>query len=125
MSLGMLIIVLGASMTGQREDKGDIMKIGVNLKIDVTKLDKSRFYVGAKGTYADLTAFIDLENTSQYGDHGMITQSKNKDEDVQMAILGNAKIFWRDDNASQKQEQPAPEKHEAFGSGVPDDNIPF
>lgn len=31
------------------------MKIGVNLKIDVTKLDKSRFFKGAKGTYADLS----------------------------------------------------------------------
>jgi hypothetical protein len=71
------------------------MKIGVNIKVDVTKLDKSRFYVGEKGTYADLVVFIDTENTSQYGDHGVITQSKNKDEDIKLPILGNAKIFWR------------------------------
>jgi len=35
------------------------MKIGVNLKIDVTKLDKSRFFKGAKGTYADLSVYLD------------------------------------------------------------------
>ena len=97
------------------------MKIGVNLKVDVTKLDKSRFYVGAKGTYADLVAFIDTENTSQYGDHGMITQSKNKDEDVKLPIIGNAKIFWRDGTAPQEQKANDYDPNE----DIPKDKIPF
>ncbi len=70
------------------------MKYGVNLKIDVTKLDKSRFFKGAKGTYCDMTVFLDTENESEYGDHGAISQAKQKDEDVQMPFIGNAKIFW-------------------------------
>lgn len=97
------------------------MKIGVNLKVDVTKLDKDRFYTGKKGTYADLVVFIDTENTSQYGDHGVITQSKNKDEDIKLPILGNAKIFWRDDNAAQ-QKEPEAQKTGGYDAG---DQIPF
>lgn len=40
------------------------MKIGFNLSIDVTRLDKSRFFKGKKGTYAKLTGFVDTEETS-------------------------------------------------------------
>lgn len=75
------------------------MKIGFNLSIDVTKLDKSRFYKGKKGTYAKLTCFVDTEETSQYGDNGTITQELSKedrDNGVKLPILGNAKIFWKD-----------------------------
>ena len=43
--------------------------IGVNLSIDVSKLDKSRLYKGAKGTYANLTVFID-SNPDQFGKNG-------------------------------------------------------
>jgi hypothetical protein len=35
-------------------------KIGITLNIDVTKIDKTRLYAGHKGTYLDLTTFIDL-----------------------------------------------------------------
>ena len=45
------------------------MKIGLNLKVDVTKLDKSKFFHGKNGAvYADLTAFVDLVVQGQYGD---------------------------------------------------------
>ena len=73
------------------------MKIGISLKLDVTKLNKERFFTGAKGTYCDLTAFIDTEITSQYGDHGVITQSTSKEEreaKVQLPICGNVKVFY-------------------------------
>ena len=38
--------------------------IGLNFSIDVTKLDKTRFYQGKKGTYAKLTVFVDSEQSS-------------------------------------------------------------
>lgn len=91
------------------------MKIGVSLKIDVTKLDKERFFKGTKGIYVDLTTFIDTENPGQYGDHGFITQSKNKDEDIKMPVVGNVKVFWKDE---QQQQVYTPEDTEK-GSGVP------
>ena len=71
-------------------------KVGINLKIDVTKIDKSKLYKGAKGTYLDATVFVNLSEADQYGNHGMITQSKDKDSTENGAILGNSKIFWTD-----------------------------
>lgn len=53
------------------------MKIGFNISIDVSKLDKSRFYKGKKGTYATL-CFVDTEETSQFDDNGTITQELSK-----------------------------------------------
>ena len=79
------------------------MKIGVNLKVDVSKLDKSRFFQGKKGTYVDLTTFIDTEKTGDYGDNGTITQSTSKEErqsGVKMPICGNVKVFYKDEQES-------------------------
>ena len=98
------------------------MKLGLALKIDVTKLDKSRFFKGAKGTYADLTCFIDTENTSEFGDNGVITQSISQQErqgGLKLPILGNIKIFYTDDGESKTQsnnDQKDP---------MPDDDVPF
>jgi len=33
-------------------------KIGINISIDVTKIDKSRLFKGKKGTYMDLTTVL-------------------------------------------------------------------
>ena len=73
-------------------------KIGISIKLDVKKLDKARFFAAKSGAlYVDLTMFLDTENEGQYGDHGFITQSTSKEEreqNVQMPILGNGKIFY-------------------------------
>ena len=84
------------------------MKIGFNMSIDVSKLDKSRFYKGKKGTYAKLTCFINTEETSQFGDNGPITQELSKedrDNGVKLPILGNAKIFWKDGQSGRVNQQ--------------------
>lgn len=95
-------------------------KIGVALKIDVTKIEKARLYQGNKGTYLDATVFIDPDNPGQYGDHGMITQDVTKEErqaGEKGPILGNCKVFFRDD-------QQAPQGPASTGGGL-DDPIPF
>ena len=77
-------------------------KYGVSLKIDVSKIDKARLFKGEKGIYLDATVFIDEGEADQYGNNGMITQDVTKDEranKVQGNILGNCKVFWRDDGA--------------------------
>ena len=97
------------------------MKIGVNLSIDVSKIDKSKLYQGKKGTYLDMTAFIDTDEEGQYGDNGMITQSLSKEErdsGDKGAILGNAKVFWTEGG---KKKKSAP-KQEAVDF---DDDVPF
>jgi len=101
-------------------------KLGVSFKINVSKIDKSRLIKGAKGVYLDTTVFINLDEADEYGNHGMITQDVTKDEranNVQGPILGNCKVFWRDD-AGQK---PA-KTHKPSQQPIDDDfdsSIPF
>lgn len=98
-------------------------KIGVSLKIDVTKIDKARLFKGAKGTYLDATVFIDDEK-DQYDNNGMITQNVTKEErdsGERGAILGNCKIFWRDEAAP----EPAGSVPPPPDGDEPDDDIPF
>ena len=64
----------------------------ISLKIDVTKIDKSRLFKGEKGTYLD-AVLIETPN-NQYGDDYMIVQSVSKEEreqGVRGEILGNGK----------------------------------
>ena len=85
-------------------------KVGISLKIDVSKIDKNRLFKGSKGTYLDATAFVDLDELDQYGNSGMITQDVKKEEKeqgVKGAILGNAKVFWKSEGATQKSQQSA------------------
>lgn len=106
------------------------MKIGVNFRIDVTKIDKSKLFKGAKGTYLDMTSFIDTDNQGQYGDNGMITQQTTKEEreaGERGAILGNVKVFWKDaanDGYQQNYQQPAPQNNQQAPQDF-DDDIPF
>ena len=105
-------------------------KIGVSVKIDVSKIDKARLYKGQKGTYLDATVFIDIDTKDQYENNGMITQDVTKEEkeaEVRGNILGNVKVFWKE----QQQQQPAQQQAPA-GNGQPapnlddfSDDIPF
>jgi len=82
--------------------------IAVNL--DVKKIDKTKLYVGKKGTYLDAVVFL-KEEADEYGNHGFIVQSVTKEErekGVKGEILGNVKILG--------QEQP---------QKVDDDGLPF
>jgi hypothetical protein len=97
------------------------MKIGLSVRIDVTKIDKARLYAGAKGTYLDLTTFVDTDQQDQYENNGFISQSVDKEEreqGVQTPILGNVKVFFTDGAQSAPQSAP---KNQA----VIDEDIPF
>lgn len=87
-------------------------KVGVSLKIDVSKIEKQRLFAGQKGTYLDATVFIDLDQLDQYGNSGMITQDvtkQEKEQGTQGAILGNCKIFWKDNGQQSQQQAPQPQ----------------
>jgi hypothetical protein len=117
-------------------------KVGVKLKIDVSKIDKSLLYKGAKGIYLDATVFVDLDTEDKYGNSGMITQDEskqNRDAGHNGPILGNCKIFWKDggqqmqgrNNAPSRQQQhsnhgrkPAPQPAPAYDD-FDDSTIPF
>ena len=100
------------------------MKIGIEIRIDVTKIDKSRIYVGEKGKYLNLTTFVDTENKDQYGNHGFISQSTSKEErdaGVKPQILGNSKVFFKKDS----EQQQAPEVPPPPFEEDPIDDVPF
>ena len=106
------------------------MKIGISIKLDVSKIDKARLFKGEKGTYLDLTSFIDLDQKDQYENNGFIAQSVSKEEreaNVQTPILGNVKVFYSD-NAQQstpaQQSAPVQTSSPAGDDGF-EDSLPF
>ena len=116
------------------------MKIGVNLKINVSEIKKEHLFKGKKGTYLDATVFIDIDNKGQHGDNGMITQSWQDAIKGQTPILGNATVFWSDGaqqaNSQQlgskpsgyNQQQPNPRQQQAQKTEPEfeyDDDVPF
>lgn len=69
----------------------------IALKIDVSKIEKERLYVGKKGTYLDAVIFLNDE-ADEYGQNGMVVQSVSKEEKdagKRGEILGNVKILGR------------------------------
>lgn len=67
----------------------------ISARLDVTKIDKSKLFVGEKGTYLDITLLMKDEK-DQYGNNGMVVQQVTKEEraaGTKGAILGNAKIL--------------------------------
>ena len=96
------------------------MIVGLSVRIDVTKIDKERLYKGEKGTYLNLTTFVDTAEQDQYENNGFISQSVDKEErekGVKTPILGNVKVFYTDGS-----EQPStPQAKQA----VIDEDIPF
>jgi len=91
--------------------------IAVNL--DVKKIDKTKLYVGKKGTYLDAVVFL-KDEADEYGNHGFIVQSVTKEErekGVKGEILGNVKILGKS-QSEQNKEQPQQYKEQ-------DDGLPF
>ena len=63
-------------------------KIGINISIDVTKIDKSRLFQGKKGTYLSLTTFIDSESPDQYDNTDLfLNQQRKKRERLEFKHL--------------------------------------
>lgn len=103
-------------------------RLGISVRIDVTKIDKSRLYKGEKGTYLDLTTFIDTEEKDKYDNNGFISQSTTKDERaarVQTPILGNVRVFHKEDMGQSAGSQPqSSQAGPDYGSDVGED-LPF
>ena len=104
------------------------MKIGVEIKIDVTKIDKARLFAGKKGKYLSMTSFIDIDNKGPYDDNGMVTHKKREGEG-KSPILGNVTVFWSDSNKPAPQNTPPPSQAPQAPPGLDgaewDDDIPF
>lgn len=95
----------------------------IAIKIDVTKINKDRLFVGKNGAkYLD--AILIETPDSKYGDSHMIVQSVSKEErqaGVRGAILGNAKTL----GGGNAERAPAPKPQHAKPAPVADEEIPF
>ena len=103
-------------------------KIGVSFNIDVKKIDKARLHVGEKGTYLNMTGFIDLDEKDQYGNSGFVSQDVSKEEresGVLGVILGNSKVFWRDQQQAPVQQQAPQQGGQQAPEFDASDEIPF
>ncbi len=72
-------------------------RIGVGISVNLDKIDEDRCFKNNKGTFLDLTTFIDLDESDEFGNNGIISQKisqEEKERGKQLPILGNAKIFW-------------------------------
>ena len=68
----------------------------INIKVDVTKLDKNKFFKGKKGTYANITVAENMDGESEYGDTHYVFESQSKEErdaKTPKNYLGNGKEF--------------------------------
>jgi len=102
------------------------MKYGVRIKLDVSKIDKTKLFRGQKGVYLDATVFIEVDQKDQYDNNGMITQDipkAEKDAGQQGAILGNVQVFWSD-GQQQQAPQRAPQQQAPQYQQSPSQNLP-
>lgn len=78
----------------------------IKIKIDVSKIDKSALYKGAKGTCLDCVAWPS-KTTGQYGDTHYIVQElsrEKRDAGEKGAIIGNMTV--PDDDEPRQQSRP-------------------
>ena len=97
------------------------------LKIDVTKIDKKRLFVGAKGTYLELVVMENRDGEDQYGNTHMVVQgvtNEEREKGVKGPILGNGKTLGQ--RQTEPQRRPAPRQQPAKSNQeMEDDDIPF
>jgi len=98
----------------------------ISIKIDVTKLDKTAFYKGEKGTYCTLVVWPNKNGEDQYGNYAGVKQDKGKDRrDEPSVFVGDAKIIKR---KSAQQSAPPPKNYEKLPTkqeAGDEDFIPF
>jgi hypothetical protein len=79
----------------------------IAVSIDVTKLDKSKFVTGKKGTYANLTISLNDE-PDQYNNDVSVWEGQTEDErksKVDRNFLGNGKVVWSSEGQTQQHKQ--------------------
>ena len=99
----------------------------IKLKIDVKKLDKSRFFQGKEDRNGHAPLYVDLvliprKEVGKYGDTHMVKQDKKKGETVELPIIGSA----TEKAALQSKQQPPPpaQSSAGFGGNI-DEDVPF
>ena len=79
----------------------------IALKVDVSKIDKSRLFKGEKGTYLDLMVSVD-DQPNQWGNDVSCWQGQTQEERQQKAnrnFLGNGKTVWSNEGQYNQMQQ--------------------
>jgi len=87
------------------------------ISVDVTKLEKGRFFKGKKGIYADLAL---IERPDDFGNDGFVAQSITKEErdaGEKGKIVGNWRTVSKNHGKPVTPKQPQPLEEQ--------DDIPF
>jgi hypothetical protein len=100
----------------------------IRVKIDVKKLDKTRFFQGKPDRnghaplYADLV-LLPRREPGQYGDTHMVKQDKKKGETVDLPIIGSA---TEKESSYSQSPTPAPQQPRPAASQQNDEeDVPF
>ena len=92
----------------------------INASIDVTKIPKESLIKGKKGTYANVTVFINDE--TRFGNNASIAMSMSKEEreaGQQKVWLGNGRVVFTEGEVTlADREESAPSK-------IKDEALPF
>jgi hypothetical protein len=101
----------------------------ITVKIDVKKLDKTRFFQGKPDASGHAPLYCDLvlvarKETGKYGDTHIVKQSKKKDEQVELPIIGSATERGQSAPTPQPHRQVAPPPPPLSNDGA-DSDVPF
>lgn len=95
----------------------------INASIDVTKIPKESLVVGKKGTYANVTVFINDE--TRFGNNASIAMSQSKEEREAgnpKIYLGNGKVVYTEGEVKVAEREDAPVAPVSEGQEAP---LPF
>ncbi len=99
----------------------------VNLSLDVTKLPKEKMIKGKKGTYINLTMFLQDE-TDQYGNNASLIVAQTQEEREakgDRTYLGNGKIAWTDGSIAAAERQDSSNSSAKEVSTEDTSDLPF
>ena len=99
----------------------------ISIKINVTKLDKTAFFKGEKGTYCTLVVWPTKDGMpDQYGNDATVKQDLGKDRrDEKAPFIGNARIIKRKNAAPPQPQQKPPATKTLYEEMQDDSEIPF
>lgn len=104
----------------------------IAIKIDVTKIDKSLLYKGAKGTYLNVTLKDNRDGEDEYGNLGFVTQDVSREAreaGEKGPIIGNWKEVGqkRQGEHSSRPKAAPPQKRPLVDPDLdaPEGDIPF
>ena len=103
----------------------------ISIKLDCKLLDKARFFQGKANSNGHSPLYIDLvliprKEAGKYGETHLVKQSKKKDEQVELPIIGSAtERGGQPAQQPHRQSTPPPSPLNAGGNDNKNEDCPF